>query len=243
MGIEAQFIVASLVAGLFTILAPCVIPVLPVIIGTSAKEEKNRLKPVVITASLMVSVVIFTLLLRGSAALITIPPKFWTTFAGVILIIFGLFTVFPELWDKVSIKLGLSNSSNRFLAKASKKGGLYGDMLVGFALGPVFTSCSPTFGLIVGIVLSGDLAAGFVYLLVYALGLGIMLLAIAFAGQALIKRLGWATDPHGVFRKVIGIIFILIGLMIITGFDKTIESWVLDSGSYDWIINIEEKFN
>ncbi len=243
MGIELQFILASLIAGVLTILAPCIIPVLPVIIGSSATGAKNRLKPLVITGSLMISVITFTLLLRASTSLLGAPAWVWTYFAGLILIVFGFLTVSPQLWDFVSAKAGFSTSSNKFLSKSINKGGLYGDALVGLALGPVFTSCSPTFGLIVGVVLSGELVAGTIYLIIYALGLGAMLLAIAYAGQALISKLGWATNPHGWFRRIVGILFILIGLTIITGFDKTIETWMLESGTYDWVINIENVFN
>lgn len=57
-----------------------------------------------------------------------------------------------------------------------------------------------------------------------------ILLAIALFGRKLIKNLAWASDPNGMFKKVLGVIFILVGLAIITGYDKKIESAILDAG-------------
>lgn len=237
---ELQLVVASFVAGILTILAPCTVAVLPIIVGDTA-TSKRRFKALTITASLMISVVLFTLLLRASTTLLGVPEWIWPTIAGVILVVFGFLSIFPDLWEWFTVKIGLFNKSNQALAKSAKIDSVWGDALVGGALGPVFTSCSPTYGLIVGIVLGGDVLTGTGYLILYTLGLGIMLMAIAFAGQRLVKKLGWATNPKGWFRRVIGVLFMAVGIAIITGWDKSIEAWLLDGGFYDWIINIEGR--
>jgi len=236
---EVQLAIASLLAGMLTILAPCVLPVLPIIVAGSANDIKNRRKPIIITASLMISVIVFTLLLRASTTLIDVPASFWTYLSGFILISFGFITIFPQAWDWLSLKLNLSTKSNRLLDRSSKKRGISGDILIGASLGPVFASCSPTYAVIVGIAINGNFAAATIYLVMYALGLGMVMMAIALAGQALIRRLGWATDPHGWFKRIVGIVFIAVGVMIISGFDKAATTWVLDGGFYDWIIQIE----
>lgn len=242
MGFEVSFAFAAFVAGILTILAPCVIPVLPIVIGRGS-DNPSKYKPLVITISLMASAFIFGLLLRFSTTLIGIPEDVFTWIAGLILIGFGFSFIDPRIWDWFSIKSGLGNSSNRFLAKSTKHGGLIGDALIGLSLGPVFTSCSPTYGIIIGIALSGEFAVASSYLFIYTIGLGLMMLLVAYGGQKVVSKLGWATDPHGIFRKVLGTIFLLIGIGIITGFDKTIEGWLVDSPFYEWIINIESNLN
>lgn len=67
----------SFIAGVLTILAPCVLPVLPVILAGSL-TEKERWYPYLVTLSLALSIVIFTVLLKASTAFIDIPSSFWS---------------------------------------------------------------------------------------------------------------------------------------------------------------------
>ncbi len=240
---EIEFLVASAVAGILTILAPCIVPVLPIILGGTAGEERSRLKPFVITGSLALSIVVFTLLVRASANAFGISQGVLTNISGAILIAFGVFTIFPEIWDTISLKLNLSTSSNKLMGKYARGGGIGSDALLGASLGPVFTSCSPTYAAILALVISGEIGYGVatVYLIVYALGLAMMLLLIAFAGQRIVKRLGWATNPKGWFKRIVGVAFLLIGLAIVTGVDKDIETWLLEQGFYEPFAEFENN--
>jgi cytochrome c-type biogenesis protein len=67
-----------------------------------------------------------------------------------------------------------------------------------------------------------------------------MLLLIALLGRGLVRRLGWLANPGGWFRRVIGAIFVLVGIAVITGFDKQLQTWILDAGLYDPIAGLEE---
>ena len=102
-----------------------------------------------------------------------------------------------------------------------------------FALGPVFSSCSPTYALILAIILPAGFAFGFLALISYTLGLAVILFAIAIFGQKLIKNLKWASDPNGLFKKILGLIFILVWVAIMTGYDKKIEAAILEA----WFLN------
>lgn len=136
--------------------------------------------------------------------------------------------------------MGFSSNSDKLLEKAGEKQDWAGDLAIGAALGPVFASCSPTYGLILATVLPVNFAEGLVYLTVYSLGLATVLLAIATLGRKLINKLKFAANPNGWFKKILGIIFILVGLAVITGFDKKVEAFVLDSGFFD-VTKVEEK--
>jgi len=125
------------------------------------------------------------------------------------------------------------------LAKASSKDGLWGDVMIGAALGPVFTSCSPTYALILATVLPVSIAQGTVYLIAYAIGLAIMLLLVAWLGGRLITKLGWATDPNSKFRRILGGVFIFLGLAFIMGWDRDLQSWLIETGIYDPVADIE----
>lgn len=239
-------IILSFVAGALTVLAPCILPLLPVIIGGSSlntddKEENGLKHAIVICVSLAVSVLVFSLLLKASTLLLGIPQFAWQAISGIIVILFGINLIFPMLWAKISIKLGIENKSNRFLGQSSKKKGIMRDILIGAALGPVFASCSPTYALIVATILPQSFVNGFIYLTVYCLGLASVLLAIGVAGQSVVKKLGWAANPDGWFRKTLGIIFVITGLIVIFGLDKQIQAFIIESGLYDPIKRFEQR--
>ena len=225
-------IITSFVAGILTVLAPCVLPLLPIIIGSSVGGNK-RWKPFIITGSLVVSITIFTLLLKASTLLIDLPPNFWKYVSGGIILFFGIITIFPNLWTKFGLKLGLSNKSDGFLEKSAKKGGILGDILIGMSLGPVFSSCSPTYALIIATVLPVSLFKGIIYIIVYGLGLAFVLLLISLLGRGLVNKLKIVANPNSVFKKILGIIFIFVAIFIMTGFDKKIETAILEAGFFD----------
>lgn len=219
----------SFLAGALTILAPCVLPLLPVVIGSSA-GSKNPWKPFVVTASLAVSIVVFTLLLKVSSLLIDIPQIFWFSLSGGIVFIYGVFLLIPELWEKIAARFKIGQGAQSGLVKAGKGESMGSSILVGASLGPVFSSCSPTYFIILATVLPVNFGAGLVYLLVYALGLMLTLGTIGYFGQKLIIKLKWAADPKGWFKRAMGVLLILVGLAIITGFEKKIETAILDTG-------------
>jgi cytochrome c-type biogenesis protein len=56
-----------------------------------------------------------------------------------------------------------------------------------------------------------------------------VLFSIALAGQRLVRRLGWAADPHSAFRRGLGVVFVVLGVLIVTGLMQDVETWVLEN--------------
>jgi len=232
-------LVVSFIAGLITVLTPCVLPVLPVIIGSSA-ASKRKLTPYVVVGSLSVSIVIFTYVLKVSTAFIMIPPQTWIYLSGAIFILFGLALIFPDLWAKIPLVSKINIRSNIAAGKGYKRESFFGDIIVGAALGPIFSTCSPTYFVILATVLPVSFALGITYILAYVLGLALVLLLVALLGQKFSNRLALLADPKSKTKKVIGIIFIILGILIATGYEKKIETMILDSGYFD-VTKIEQK--
>lgn len=231
----------SFVAGVLTVLAPCVLPLLPVIVGGSLEGgSASRKRAFIIVISLGISLILFTLLLKASTVLIGVPEAFWKWVSGLIIIVFGATLLVPSLWERLPFVGSVNRGSNRLLAAGFQRGGFWGDVLMGAALGPVFSACSPTYFVLLASVLPVSLPLGVAYLLVFVFGLCLALLLIALLGQRLADRLGWASDPHGMFKRVLGILFILVGVAVISGVDKKIQIWVLDTGFLD-VTRIEQK--
>lgn len=234
-------LIVSFIAGLLTVLAPCILPLLPVIIGGSLTDGKrDPLKAYIITGSLAISVVVFTLLLKASTLFIDIPQSAWAFISGSLLILIGVLMIFPGIWEKIALATGFEKSSNKLLAQGFQKKSRVGDVLIGAALGPVFTTCSPTFFVILATVLPASFALGVLYIFVYAFGLSVALLSIALIGQRIVDKLNVAADPRGWFKRGMGVLFLLVGLAIMTGFDKKIETFILDNGFFD-VTKVEQR--
>jgi cytochrome c biogenesis protein CcdA len=225
-----MLVLGAFIAGILTTLAPCVLPLLPVIVGGSLgrPSAEARKRAYLIAASLGASVIVFTLLLRATTALIDIPALTWQLVSGIILIALGTVSLFPRLWDAVSAKLSLQRRSNRQLVAARERGGTAGAILTGAALGPVFTSCSPLYLYVIVAVLPASFAEGVVLLLAYAIGLCGTLLLVSLLGQKVIGKARWIANPDGSFKRVLGVIFILVGIAVILGLDKDLQFWILE---------------
>lgn len=229
----------AFIAGVLTVLAPCVIPILPIILG-SGTAEKSWKKPVTIILSLAASIFFLTILIKLLADSVGLRTQDLTFLTVFVLIIFGFILVFPKYWDKVSLKLGLSTKSDGLLNKFANRSDLIGHALIGFSLGPVFNSCSPTYLLVILPLLEQSLAEGIFYLLFYLLGLILVLSLVALLGFQFTKRVRWAYDPEGSFRKVLGVLFILIGISIAFGIDKEIEAYLLNNSQFYFdLVNFE----
>jgi cytochrome c-type biogenesis protein len=241
--VELQLILISFIAGVLTILAPCIFPLLPVLISSSADSKGSRNKAVTVVVSLLITITLLTLLIYGTSNALGLNQGILRTISGFIIVSIGLVTLFPEVWEKISSKLRLATSSNKLLGKAMKKDGKAGDILIGASLGPVFSSCSPTYGLIIATILPQDPVTGTLYLLWYILGLGLMFVMIAILGKKFTSKLAWATDPNGWFKKFIGLVFLIIGIAILFNLDKSFEATLLQLDFYDSIVNFELRLN
>lgn len=237
------FIIAFL-AGILTVLAPCVLPLLPVIVGGSLTDGKVHIRRAfTVTVSLGVSVIAFTFILKVSTLFVDIPQSVWSWVSATILFVFGLITLFPKLWDRFTSKTPflnrLNRSSNQLLGAGYQRQSFWGDVIVGASLGPVFSTCSPTYFVILATVLPASLLVGFIDLLAYTVGLCSALLVVALVGQKILDRLGVAADPEGWFKRTLGVIFIVVAVAIASGSDKVIEARILASGFFD-ITRVEQ---
>ena len=224
----------SFLAGILSALAPCVLPLLPVIVGgsvaSSSAQGYGRTRAVTIATSLGVSVILFTILLKVSTVFISVPQSTWQLISGIILILFGVVMIFPKLWDSLGLVNVLNRSSNKLLGVGYQKNSFWGDVVMGAALGPVFSSCSPTYFVVLATVLPVSFAMGFADLVAYALGLSGTLLLIALVGQRLVDKLGVTIEPGGWFRRTVGVLFLIVGIAVATGTMARAEAWLLNKG-------------
>lgn len=218
----------SFIAGMLTVLAPCVLFLLPVIIGGSVSgDTKDKKRPLIIAVSLAASLFAFTLLLKATTLLIDVPPKTFTIISGGIVLILGVLTLLPSLYAKLIARLGIEQRALGGLTKGYKNVGKYrGPIIIGAALGPVFSSCSPVYAYILATVLPVNFAQAMAYISAYIIGLSFILLLIGYYGQTFISKIKFASNPKGWFQRTLAILFIITGIFIMTGYDKQFQTFV-----------------
>lgn len=235
-----SLLIVSFLAWVLTILAPCVLPLLPIILGASIEDSKDKYRPYIIILSLIFSIVIFSLLLKASTIFIWVDPIFWKLFSWVILIVFWILTIFPDLWKNFSTKIWFAWKSNQKLWESSQKKWYLWAVLVWISLWPVFSSCSPTYAIILAVILPVSFFVWLLNLFAYAFWLWVMLLGIALLGQKFVAKLKWASSPKSLFKKFLWILFLIVWLAIISGFDKKIETSLIDKW-FVWLGSFEEN--
>lgn len=236
-------LLVSFIAGVLTVAAPCILPLLPIVIGGSLlDQEKNKWqRPLIIAVSLSLSIIVFSLLLKASTALLGVPQMVWQFISAGILVLLGIHYLYPHAWEQISTKTRFYNKSNSLLGKANKNKSNTNAALTGLALGPVFSSCSPTYALIIASILPASFVRGFIYLVAYSIGLSATLLLIAMLGRSFTTKLNFLANPNGTFKRVMGVLFIIVGLSVLLGLDKKAQSYILTKGWYTPISSLEEK--
>lgn len=228
-------LIGAFLAGIITVFAPCVFALLPVIIGGSVSGDvQDKRRPFIIAASLAISLIVFTLLLKATTLFIAIPPAAITAVSGGIIVGLGLLLLFPALYERLILALNLQAKSQQLLGKASGKGKIVGAIITGAALGPVFSSCSPVYVYLLATVLPVNFALALIYIIAYVAGLSLMLLLIGFLGQKLVRKFKWASNPRGWFNRAVAVMFIIVGLLIITGYDKKFQTFISENTPFDF---------
>lgn len=116
-----QFLaLSSFIAGILTVLTPCVLPLLPIILGKSISSN-NKWRPVVIIVSLMFSITLFTILLKSISTFASVPPSVWTTVSGVLVVGMGIITLFPKLWQVVTRTTKIEEKSQKLLEEGGSR--------------------------------------------------------------------------------------------------------------------------
>lgn len=206
----------AVLAGVASILSPCVLPLLPGVMAYST--ERNKVTPLAIVAGLALS---FTIMGVASAALGSIIfdyIDYIKIVSGMMIIVMGLYLLLEVVenivlraWQYVPIsKIGLPQA---------EEGGLFGGFLLGASLGIVWMPCiGPMLASILLIVAQqGTLFYGGVLLFAYSLGLGVPMLAIAYSSNFISGKVRGFAKHTMLVRKVAGVILLAVGIYYLSG--------------------------
>lgn len=229
-------LLVAFASGLVTIVAPCIWPLLPVILSTSAVGGKR--KSIGITLGIMASFSIFTLLISYLVSALKFDPDILRIFAVVVIGLLGLTLIVPALSSQLEALV--SRLSGKF-GKCLSGGDSFGSGLtMGIALGIVWTPCAgPILATIATLAATRAVNLGIVLVtLAYVIGVGIPLFFFSLLSSHVFAKSRFLNQYTGRIQQVFGIIMVLTAILVYTNYDKVIEARLLDSfPSYSNFLN------
>src|SRR3990167_1220964 len=221
-------LVIAFVSGLVTILAPCIWPLLPIILSSSTTGGKR--KAFGITLGICASFMVFTLSISYLVSALRIDPNFFRYFAVIVIGLLGLSLAVP--WFSSRLEVAVSRLSGRFggVIGGAKRSGFWGGLITGVALGIVWTPCAgPILATIATLAATQAVSFQLVLVtLVYVIGVGIPLFLFTVAGSALFTRSRFLNKYTGRVQQVFGVVMIITALLIFTNYDKVLQAKLLD---------------
>ena len=229
-------------AGVLSTLSPCVLPLLPILIASALAQ--HRFGPLALAAGLAVSFTVVGAFVATLGASIGLDPGLLRRAAAVLLIGFGVLLLVPALQARFALATaGAGRTGDGLLARLSGTG-WGGQFLVGLVLGLVWSPCvGPTLGAAATLAAQGrDTGRIALLMLVFGLGAGTPLALVGSLSRGAMARMHGRLLRFGARgRGLFGAALLVIGVAILSGADKRVETWVLDH-SPDWLTELTTRF-
>lgn len=230
------------IAGTLSTLSPCVLPLVPVLIASAVNA--HRWGALALGAGLALAYAVVGISIAALGGSLGLDPDTLRTVGGFALLAFGLLLVVPKLQELFARTTGaLSNSGNSLLARVTIDG-LAGQFLVGALLGVVWSPCvGPTLGAATTLASQGrNLSQIALLMLVFGAAAAAPLVILGSLSRHSMMRIRGRllnTSQHG--KRIFGAILLGLGGLIVTGWDKPLETWILNH-TPDWLTLITTKF-
>jgi cytochrome c-type biogenesis protein len=229
-------------AGVLSILSPCVLPLVPIVVGTAVAA--HPLGAAALAAGLAVSFTSVGLFAATIGFSIGLDAEWFRTVAAVLLVGFGVILLSATLQRRfASATSSLSTLGDEMLSR-TKIDGLAGQTIIGVVLGLIWAPCvGPTLGAAATLASQGSsLGQVAVVMTVFGVGAGLPLALIGLGSRRAISNNRSRWLKAGVFGKyVLGVLMLLLGLLILTGQDKSMEAFLV-SISPAWLTELTTKF-
>lgn len=217
-------IVFAFLAGIVTILSPCILPILPIIL--SGTVTQGRLRPWGIIIGFIFSFTFFTLSLSVLVKATGVSADVVRLFAIIVVIGFGVVLLFPKLQQWVEV---FFSKIPGLLPKQKERSGFLGGILLGLSLGLLWTPCvGPILASVIALALTGTVNQAALWItLSYATGTAIPMLVITYGGRGLLTRLPWLSANTARIQQGFGVIMIIIGIVISFNLDRQFQAYIL----------------
>lgn len=231
------------IAGVVSILSPCVLPLLPIILISSLNTHKRG--PIVLALGLVISFTLFGLFIATIGLSIGLNQFVLQKITAVLLIGFGIIMVSKTIYQKFSSFTSSSMSGLNSKITTMNFNSLRGQFLLGIMLGAVWTPCvGPTLGSAISLATQGEQItyAGFI-MFSFAIGVVTPVVLMGMLSQKSMHNVKNKLMKNADLTKtILGTLFIAIGLLIVTGLMTDLEVFFINNILSDSVIDFIYKY-
>lgn len=234
-------ILFSFLAGIATVLSPCILPLLPIILSASIASGKRR--PMGIVVGFVISFSFFALALTAIVRATNLSPDALRSVAVVILFLFGMTMLIPKIqlvFEKILTKL------SGFAKQSDESTGFWGGIIVGASLGLIWTPCvGPIMASVLTLAATSSVTIQAVFItLAYAIGTAVPMFFIIYGGRGLLNKVPFLVKNTEKIQKAFGVLLILLAIGIFYNIDRRFQSYILDKfPSYGETVTSIENFD
>lgn len=232
----------AFIAGVLSVVSPCVLPLLPIVLGAAASE--HRLGPVALAAGVALSFVAIGLFVATIGFGLGIDGDSFRRIAAVVMMVFGGVLMVPALQTRFATAGGpVGNWMDQTFGGFSTSG-IGGQFAVGLLLGAVWSPCvGPTLGAASVLAAQGkNLESVGLTMTAFGIGAAFPLVAFGMVSRELLARWRHGMVAAGaVIKQLLGAVLIVAGILILTGLDKALETYLVNA-SPQWLTNLTTRF-
>jgi cytochrome c-type biogenesis protein len=221
-------ILFAILAGILTVGAPCILPLLPILLSASVGQQ-SKTRPLFIALGFIVMFSLAGLTLSAVVTRLMIAPDTLRNVAVFALLVFGFFMLWPKPFEILTTHL--SKYITRAQSVTEQAGtGNFGGFVLGLVLGLIWTPCAgPVLGSILTLVATQtDTAKASILLVAYAIGAGIPMIIIAYGGQYVTTKIRWIAPYSRRIQQIFGVLIITLAIAMFYQYDLVLQAKLLE---------------
>ena len=237
-------LIFGFIAGLLTLINPCVLPVLPIVLASALQSGRHA--PLALAAGMSLAFVTLGMLLATLGHSIGLDERTLARTGAILMLVFGLILIIPALNDRFTALAGsFSSKADQQLNELDNKAsGLKSHFFGGMLRGAVWSPCiGPTLGGAISMASQGqNLIWAFAIMCSFALGVSGVIVLLGYGSRSVIQKrqqkLRWIAERA---KPIMGGVFIAVGLMILFSVHHYIEAWMVKVLPY-WFQDLSIMF-
>jgi cytochrome c biogenesis protein CcdA len=232
----------AFLAGVLSVLSPCVLPLLPIVLGTAQSE--HRLGPVALASGLAVSFTVIGLFVATIGFAIGLDTDVFRAISALLLITVGVVLLVPRLQQQVAVAAGPVGTWVDDRVGGFSATSLWGQFGLGVLLGAVWVPCvGPTLGAASILAAKGeDLGQVALTMLAFGVGAALPLMVLGFVSrEAMMRWRGRLMEAGKGGKMLLGVLLVAVGLLVATGADKKVEAFLVEA-SPDWLTDLTTRY-
>ncbi len=232
----------AVLAGILSILSPCVLPLLPLVLGAAAAQ--HRFGPALLALGVALSFVAIGLFVATIGFAIGLDDSVFRVGSAALMILAGLVLVAPPLQTRLSAAAGPLSDKIDSVFRGFPATGALGQFGLGLVLGAVWSPCvGPTLGAASVLAARGEhLEQVALTMAAFGLGAALPLLLLGALSRRLMSS--WRDSLLGAGKRVkqgLGALLIIMGALIVSGLDKNVEAGLV-AASPAWLTQLTTKY-